>query len=398
MFRMGTNVFSSPLIQCSGARPKGALSWIMFITGLGVAVPPQRFTQRECWDALRTSAPFTRLAPRSRAILRKVLCGDNGIATRHLALDPLTEAFDLTPDALQARFARHAPALAARAAQRALKDANCKPRDMDAVLISTCTGYLCPGLTSYVSERLDLRPDVFTLDLVGQGCGAALPNLRTAEAILAAGRAQKVLSVCVEICSAAFYLDDDPGVLISACLFGDGAGAAVLANRPPPKCRRIEWKFGSSRLAPDQRDALRFSYKNGMLRNILLPQVPQIAGDEAAKLLAGSLADAGVKRDGVAGWILHTGGRDVLLALCDKLNLSESDVRHSTSVLREFGNLSSPTVFFVLERALRDTMPDGLWWMSAFGAGFSCHGALLKVDKFEPCSSSRSPSKHEPPR
>ena len=351
----------------------------MFIVGLGVAVPPQRFTQRECWEALQTSAPFPRLAPRSRAILRKVLCGDSGIATRHLALEPIGEVFDLTPDALQARFAKHAPALAARAAQRALKDAKCKPGDIDAVLISTCTGYLCPGLTSYVSERLGLRPDVFALDLVGQGCGAALPNLRAAEAILAAGRAQKVLSVCVEVCSAAFYLDDDPGVLISACLFGDGAGAAVLASQPQTNRRRVEWKSSASCLRPDQRDTLRFSHKNGMLRNILLPQVPQIAGAEAAKLLAGSLSDAGVKRDRVAGWILHTGGRDVLLALRDQLALSESDVRHSSAVLRELGNLSSPTVYFVLERALHDAVPDGLWWMSAFGAGFSCHGALLEV-------------------
>jgi alkylresorcinol/alkylpyrone synthase len=351
----------------------------MFIIGLGVAAPPQRYTQREGWNALQKSAPFARLAPRSRAILKKVLCGDNGIATRHLALEPISEVFNLTPDALHARFARHAPALAAEAAQRALKDANCKPGEIDAVLISTCTGYLCPGLTSYVSERLSLRPDVFPLDLVGQGCGAALPNLRAAEAILAAGRAQKVLSICVEVCSAAFYLDDDPGVLISACLFGDGAGAAVLANKPRPDRRRVEWKWGSSFLAPDKRDALRFEQKNGMLRNILSPQIPQIAGDEAAKLFAGSLAAAGVKRERIAGWILHTGGRDVLLALRDKLGLTESDIRHSTAVLREFGNLSSPTVFFVLERALHDAVPDGLWWMSAFGAGFSCHGALLEV-------------------
>ena len=349
----------------------------MFITGLGVAAPPQRYTQRECWDALQKSAPFARLAPRSRGILKKVLCGDNGIATRHLALEPISEVFNLTPDALHAHFARHAPALAAKAAQLALKDANCKPGKIDAVLISTCTGYLCPGLTSYVSERLGLRPDVFTLDLVGQGCGAALPNLRAAEAILAADRAQKVLSVCVEICSAAFYLDDDPGVLISTCLFGDGAGAAVLANKPRPKHRRVEWKFGSSRLLPDKRDALRFSHKNGMLRNILSPQVPQIASDEAARLLNESLAAADVKRECITSWILHTGGRDVLLALRDKLGLSEFDIRHSTAVLREFGNISSPTVFFVLERALHDAVPDGLWWMSAFGAGFSCHGALL---------------------
>ena len=351
----------------------------MFIVGLGVAAPPRRYGQRECWDALQNSEPFTRLAPRSRALLKKVLCGENGIVSRHLALDPLTEAFDLTPDVLQARFAKHAPALAAQAAQRALRDADCAPTEIDAVLISTCTGYLCPGLTSYVGERLGLRPDVFTLDLVGQGCGAALPNLRTADALLAARRAEKVLSVCVEVCSAAFYLDDDPGVLVSACLFGDGAGAAVLASDPRSDRRRVEWKFGTSCLAPEKRDTLRFGHKNGMLRNMLSLEVPQIAGDEAAKLFSESLAVAGVGRERVAGWIFHTGGRDVLSALRDKVGLTEADVRHSAAVLREFGNVSSPTVLFVLERALHDAVPDGLWWMSAFGAGFSCHGALLEV-------------------
>src|SRR5476651_1093512 len=218
----------------------------MFFIGLGTAVPIQRYAQRDSWDALQNSPQFPQLKPRSRSILKKVLCGDNGIDARHLALNPLSEVFNLKPDALQARFARHAPALASKAAQRALKDAKCEPGEIDAILISTCTGYLCPGLTSYVSEQLGLRPNVFTLDLVGQGCGAALPNLRAAEAILTAGRAEKVLSVCVEVCSAAFYLDDDPGVLISACLFGDGAGAAVLSNKPKANQRRVEWKFGSS--------------------------------------------------------------------------------------------------------------------------------------------------------
>ena len=351
----------------------------MFIVGLGTAAPPRRYAQRECWEALQGVTLFAHLTPRSRAILKKVLCGENGIATRHLALDALTEAFELTPDALHARFVRHAPALASDAAQKALADARCAAVEIDAVLISTCTGYLCPGLTSYVSEQLGLRPDVFALDLVGQGCGAALPNLRTAEAILAAGRAKKVLSVCVEVCSAAFYLDNDPGVLVSACLFGDGAGAAVLANEPARGRRRVEWKFAASQLAPADRDTLRFEQRGGMLRNILSPQVPQMAAGHAARLLSASLASAGVNRDQVAGWVLHTGGREVLIALRRVMGLTEADVRHSTAVLREFGNLSSPTVFFVLQTALHDTVPDGLWWMSAFGAGFSCHGALLEV-------------------
>ncbi|MEI8288727.1 MAG: 3-oxoacyl-[acyl-carrier-protein] synthase III C-terminal domain-containing protein [Verrucomicrobiota bacterium] len=351
----------------------------MYFIGLGTAAPSQRYEQRECWDALRHSAPFAKLTTRSQAILKKVLGGNNGIGSRHLALDPLTEVFNLTPDALQARFARHAPALATEAARRALQAAGCAPAEMDAVIISTCTGYLCPGLTSYVAEQLGLRPEIFALDLVGQGCGAALPNFRAAEAILAAGRSKKILSICVEVCSAAFYLDNDPGVLISACLFGDGAGAAVLADEPLPGRRRVKWLAAASHLAPEKRDLLRFSHKNGMLRNILMLEVPQIAGAGAAQLLSATLAAAGVEREQIAGWILHTGGRDVLIALRAHLGLAEADVRHSAAVLREFGNISSPTVYFVLERALRDPVPEGLWWMAAFGAGFSCHGALLEV-------------------
>jgi predicted naringenin-chalcone synthase len=364
----------------SGAQRNHGLQFFMFIVGLGTAAPLQRYAQQDCWDALQSSPQFPKLKPRSHAILKKVLRGENGIAARHLALNSLAEIFDLTPDVLQTRFGKHAPALATQSAKRALKNANCDAKEIDAILISTCTGYLCPGLTSYVSENLGLRPDVFTLDLVGQGCGAALPNLRTAEAILAAGRAKRVLSVCAEICSAAFFLDDDPGVLISACLFGDGAGAMVLSNQPQSKNhRRVEWKFGASLLAPEKRDTLRFSHKNGMLRNILSPQVPHIAGDIAAKLFSVSLAAAKLKREKITGWILHTGGRDVILALRDKLKLTEADVRHSSTVLREFGNVSSPTVYFVLQAALKDSVPDGLWWMSSFGAGFSCHGAFLEV-------------------
>ncbi len=351
----------------------------VFIIGLGTVVPSQRYTQRESWDALQDWPQFPQLKPRSRAILKKVLCGDNGIDARHLALKPLAEVFEQTPDALQARFTKHAPALAAGAARRALKNAGCRPEDIDAVLISTCTGYLCPGLTSCVSEQLGLRQDIFALDLVGQGCGAALPNLRTGESILTAGRAKKVLSICVEICSAAFYMDDDPGVLISACLFADGAGAAVLSNDPLPARRQVEWKFTDSRLVAAERDTLRFGHRNGRLRNILLPQVPQVASVIAEQLFSESLVAAGVDREQVTGWILHTGGRDVILALRDKLKLNADDVRHSSAVLREFGNISSPTVYFVLERALADAVPDGLWWMSAFGAGFSCHGAFLEV-------------------
>ena len=124
----------------------------MFIRGVGTAAPATRYKQSECWAVLQDSEVFARLAPRSRALLRKVLCGQNGIESRALALNPLTEAFNLTPDILHARFEKNAPILAAQAARGALESAHVAPTDVDAVLVSTCTGYLCPGLTSYVSE------------------------------------------------------------------------------------------------------------------------------------------------------------------------------------------------------------------------------------------------------
>jgi len=353
----------------------------MFITGLGTAVPSRRSTQKECWEALQGWEHFPRMAPRSRALLRKVLLGNNGIVSRHFAMDSLDEAFDLTPDATHARFARHAPALAAQAAERALRQAGREAREIDAVIISTCTGYLCPGLSSYVGERLSLRPDVLALDLVGQGCGAALPNLRTAEALVASGRSAHVLAICVEICSAAMYLDDDPGVLISACLFGDGAGAAVLSAQPAAGSRRLEWKDAGSVLDPAARDLLRFEQKNGLLRNILTPQVPALAARHAEEVFRTVASRAGVKRKEIASWVFHAGGRDVLQALRRQFDLAEADLGWSAEVLRDLGNVSSPFVFHVLERALQNQARGGWWWLASFGAGFSSHGALLEVEE-----------------
>jgi len=201
----------------------------MFLSGIDIAVPERRYTQKQCWEALQR-ADRPELNARVRSILQGILTHDNGIETRALALDSLDEGFDLDPDTLHRRFVTHAPRLASQAAAGALRDAALTPERIDAVVVSTCTGYLCPGLSSYVTESLGLRPDVIGLDLVGQGCGAALPNLRTADALVASSRAEHVLSICVEVCSAAFYLDNDLGVLVSACLFGDGAGAAVLSR------------------------------------------------------------------------------------------------------------------------------------------------------------------------
>jgi alkylresorcinol/alkylpyrone synthase len=348
----------------------------MFIVGLGSATPPNRFTQRECWEALVGSAQFAALSGRSKAILKKVLLGENGIDSRYLAFEHLSEAFAIDPDTLHRRFARHAPVVAAAAARRALQSAGKKPDQIDALLISACTGYLCPGLTSYVSEAVGLRPDAVCLDLVGQGCGAAIPNLGTAAALIAGG-AKTTLSVCVEICSAAFYLDDDPGVLISACLFGDAAGAVVCSSEPEG-ARPLKWLGWQTSLDPKNRDLLRFEQRHGMLRNVLDKSVPCLVVEQAREVLARGLAMNRLERRQVANWILHAGGRDVLAALRSGLELTDANIAHSVEILREYANISSASVILALQRALAHNAPRGYWWLSAFGAGISCHGAFLE--------------------
>jgi alkylresorcinol/alkylpyrone synthase len=354
----------------------------MHLRGIGTAKPPARYTKAQCLEAFERSAWFARLDARSHMIARLVLQRDNGIESRHLALDSLDEVFSIDPDTLDRRFLANAPALASEAGAKALAAAGLAAQDIDAIVVSTCTGYLCPGLTGYVVERLGLRADVQAYDLVGQGCAAALPNLQLGRSLLAAGTAEHVLSICVEVSSAAMYLDNDPGVLISACLFGDGAGAAVLSREAAPepaRLRRIEWTDAASLIEPAQRKALMFEQREGMLRNILTREVPALAAEYAEHVLETVLVRAGLVPGDIAAWIMHAGGRDVLLALERRFELEGDAFRYSAAMLREYGNLSSAFVYFVLEAALADGAPAGWWWLSAFGAGFSCHGALLRV-------------------
>ena len=351
----------------------------MYFSGIGKATPRMRYTKAECLDAFQQSDWFARLDKRSHWIAQTVLQRDNGIEARRLAVDTLAEVFTIDPNTLARRFLAHAPALATQAAYRALAQAGLEPGAIDAVIVSTCTGYVCPGLSCQVVERLGLRADAMAFDLVGQGCAAALPNLQLGHALLHSDACENVLSICVEVSSAAMYLDDDAGVLISACLFGDGAGAAVLTRRQQPDGRRVEWVDSASLINPDERKALMFEQRDGMLRNVLTRAVPLLAADHAHRVLGTVLGRAGLHSGDINAWIMHAGGRDVLLALARRFELGNEDFRYSAAMLREYGNLSSAFVYFVLEAALADGAAGGWWWLSSFGAGFSCHGALLKV-------------------
>lgn len=341
----------------------------MYLHALATAVPPRSFTPADCWELAQRSPLRERLKKRSMLILQTILKSDHGIAARQFALPDLDRVFDLSPDELNLAFRREAPELAGRALTAALAQAGLRAEELDALLVCTCTGYLCPGVSSYVAEQLGLRSNAYLQDLVGLGCGAAIPTLRSASHVLAAHPEAKVACVAVEICSAAFYVDDDPGVLISACLFGDGAAATIWRSTPAATPLRA---FGFETLHdPVNRDKLRFEQRQGKLRNLLHRSVPELAADAVGRLWQ----NRGERP--VARVVSHGGGRDVIEALAPVV--APHSLGPTTQVLRDHGNMSSPSVLFALEHTLRETSPgpEGDFWLVSFGAGFSAHACRI---------------------
>jgi 3,5-dihydroxyphenylacetyl-CoA synthase len=140
----------------------------------------------------------------------------------------------------------------------------------------------------------------------------------------------------------------------------------------------LRWLGSQTSLDPKNRDLLRFEQRHGMLRNVLDKGVPCLVVEQARNVLADGLGAMGLDRAAIKNWILHTGGRDVLAAMRAGLELKDDDIAHSVEVLREHANVSSASVILTLQRARAHNAPRGHWWMSAFGAGISCHGAFLE--------------------
>jgi alkylresorcinol/alkylpyrone synthase len=336
----------------------------MYLQSLSTAFPEHEYSQQECLRILSSSTAMEAIKPRSRQILEKVLTGDSGIETRRLSPPHIADVLGENAGGLHRIFEEHAPRLATQALQKSCAAAGVKPSEIDALLICTCTGYLCPGLSSHISEMLGMRPDAFLQDLLGLGCGAAIPMLEAARGIATARPGSLIATVAVEISSAAFYVDDDPGVLISLCLFGDGAAACLWRS----KKQGDQFRFSGFQTIhkPEHREKIRFVNANGKLKNQLHRSVPSLAAEAVHGLY-------GLRSRDPDKIIAHTGGRDVIEAL--EAILPDCRLTETREVLRRYGNISSPSVLVALEEALKT--PARNLWLTAFGAGFAAHSCEL---------------------
>ena len=338
----------------------------MFLQSIATAFPPHEFRQTDLLEILQRSGAMEPLRKRSRDLLERILTGDSGIETRRFCEPDLPGLFQRGAGGLHALFEHHAPRLAAQSLQKACDRASIHPAEIDALLVCSCTGYLCPGLSSYISELLGLRPNAFLQDLLGLGCGAALPLLEAARGHLAANPEALVATLAVEISSAAFYLNDEPGVLISLCLFGDGAAAALWKNTDLGD--QLRFRNFQTLHEPRHREKIRFVNADGRLKNQLHREVPTLAADAVTRLFEKRTADPD-------RLIAHTGGRDVIDAIEQAIPGWPLD--ETRKVLRQHGNISSPCVLAALERSLEDFPASRNLWLTAFGAGFAAHSGEL---------------------
>jgi len=335
------------------------------IAAVATATPPHRFTQTQ----LLALAGY-RDEERSGFFRRSDIEG------RYLWIDPATFRPNESVDQLSARFREGALELGESAARRALAGAGWDAVDVDFIATTTCTGRLTPSLDARLIGRLGCRADIQRVHVGDTGCASAMVALQQASNYVTAFPGRRALVIAVEICSAAYFLDDRLESAVAHAIFADGAGAlAITTDGPGPSIVAQRTLFRSEHL-----DAMGFEYPGGRPRVILSKDVRRIGAVMMGEMAAILMSTQGLKREDIGYWVLHSAGRRVIDRARTLLELSEEQVGHSRSVLRRFGNMSSATILFVLDETLRAESPvPGDWGlMIGLGPGFAAEGALLR--------------------
>lgn len=273
-------------------------------------------------------------------------------------------------------YAREANRLAAEAAERALVG-TVRDRVTHVVTVS-CTGFVAPGPDVHLVRALGLRPSVQRTHVGFMGCYGAFPGLRLARAFCEADPDAVVLVVSVELCTLHFDPQTHLDSLLSTALFADGAAAAVVAAAPPEPGRGYALDHFATTLT-EHDDEMAWTIGDRGFRMRLSGAIPRLVSGEVARALEPLWHAVGAGPDQVAAWAVHPGGPAVLDAVEGALCLDGDALAASRAVLASYGNMSSATVLFVLERLRRERADrDGRVAAMAFGPGLTLESAALR--------------------
>ena len=290
--------------------------------------------------------------------------------------------------------------LSERAATEALASAGMEPGEIGLIVSTSCTGLMIPSVESHLMNRMAFRATTRRLPLTELGCVAGAAAVSQARQFLRTEPESAVLVIAVELASLTAQLEDFSLTnIVAASIFGDGAAAAVVLGAHHPRSSangggapsgksgggrnpRLRARIVASRsvLFPETLEMMGFLNTDSGLKIFLSPRVPRFIREALPGYLRPFLADHGLAFEDLSHFLLHPGGRKVLEGLERELGLSQSHTQLSWDVLRDYGNISSATVLFLLHRfgQVVEPNPGDHGLMMAVGPGFSCEMVLLQ--------------------
>ena len=339
------------------------------LLSLATAVPPHILAQEEAKALARRlfgarTSHFERLAP---------VFDNAGIAKRHIVRPVEWYEGDHGWRARNDVYLEAAEALYEEAARKALDRAGVGASEVDALVTVSTTGLATPSLEARVAGRMGFRDDAERVPIFGLGCAGGVSGLATA-ARLAAVPGKTVLFVTVELCSISIRLDKlSKANIVATALFGDGAAACVLRGG---EGGIAQVEGGGEIMWPDTLGIMGWDVEDPGLGVIFDRAIPPFVEDNMARAVERIAGRIGKDRAELGRLTCHPGGAKVLAALEQSLKLEDGALDHERAVLAEYGNMSAPTVLFVLERLLGAGMPDSAMLL-ALGPGFTVSGLAL---------------------
>ncbi|MEP7289212.1 MAG: 3-oxoacyl-[acyl-carrier-protein] synthase III C-terminal domain-containing protein [Chloroflexota bacterium] len=345
------------------------------ITTITTAVPPYRLSPD---DTKRLIPDVFRLDVRTSASISRMV-DNSGIANRYTAFpaEYMIQPRNLTQDTNDYRD--HAVILATCVVGDCLKEANLKPTDIDVLVVVSCTGVIMPSIDAYLMNNLGFRPNVIRIPITELGCMGGAAAISRARELGVAYPSKNIMVISVELPSLTYQHDDpSPANVVSSSLFGDGAVCVLVAGNSATS--GIEIVDTESCFFPETLDAMGFDLRTEGLHIVLSKDVPTLIRTGIRTPVDNLLSRHNLSIEQVSAWVLHPGGRKILECLEQELQLPREMTQPSWDILRDYGNMSSAAVLFVLREWLaQQNQPSGSYgMMAAFGPGLSAELVLLR--------------------
>jgi alkylresorcinol/alkylpyrone synthase len=341
------------------------------LLSLATAVPPHAIDQSQAKEIGRRAFRRKNLFDKLSGVF------DNAaIAKRHLVAPPEWYERPHGWAERNAIYLEGAESLFVEAARAAIDRAGLMPSEIDGIVSVSTTGIATPSLDARAAAKVGFRSDIRRVPVFGLGCAGGVNGLSIASRLAAADPGSPWLFVTVETCSISIRLDsDDPAAVVATALFGDGAAAAVVTTGEPSLARI---SGSAEKLWPDSLRIMGWDVEDPGLAVVFDRAIPPFVEAELAAAVDEMCASLDVSRGDIDRFCCHPGGVKVIGAIETALELNQGELNLEREVLRDFGNMSAPTVLFVLERLLERGLPDKVM-MTAFGPGFTCAGMLLEA-------------------